>query len=113
MLRKILSLFKKIDHVQGQVDDLTDTLDDTTDNHDRAFSGLTYGMSQRQCLRLGVMILKLQDDCLSTRSRRKFPKLINANKGAARYYFEFQEQSLMLHALFRPELIAQGCIPNL
>ena len=111
MFRKLLSLFRNIDVVQDQVDDLVDSLDGV--ENDNRFFRQTYGMSHRQCLTLGTMILKMQDDCLSTRSQRRFHKLLHTKTGAARYYFDFQELTLMLYMLYRPQSASCGCLSNI
>ncbi len=111
MFRKLLSLFRKIDVVQDQLDEMVDTIDGVeSDNH---FFRTTYGMSHRQCLTLGTMILKMQDNCLSTRTQRRFQKLVHTKSGAARYYFDFQELTLMLYMLYRPQSAGCECLANM
>lgn len=102
MFRRILSLFRSIDRVQHQVDELIDTLDDSSDTSRDFYR--QYEMSRRQCVRLGVMILKQQDNCLPMRQQRRLKKQVYAQLGAARYYFEFQELTLMLYAYYHPTL---------
>jgi len=107
MFRRILSIFKKVDTVQQQVDELTGMIDgvaggDSTEQYFRQ----TYGLTQRQCERLGVMILKQQDNCLSRRQTARLHRWVKSDNGAARYNLHFQELTLMLYAYFQP---AQSC----
>lgn len=109
MWKKILSVFKRVDTVQHQVDDLLHLLftakRQCNDNCQDSF----HGLSPRQCERLGVKILKLQDGVLSPNSRRRFYKTLLSDNASALYYFDFMELTRMLYALYQPQSAMQYC----
>lgn len=113
MFRRILSIFRRVDDVQQQVDELTGMIDSVSGESDQDFCQKSYGLSHRQCVRLGVMILKMQDNCLSRRGTTRFCRWIESNNGAALYHLHFQELTLMLYAYFQPNSKSCQCLSDL
>ncbi len=96
MFRKLMSLFYKVNQVQNQADSLNELIYGSEFPSDDAFAQKTYGMTYRQCERLGVMILKYQDETLGTLAVRRLQHILNKNSKAMAYYMDFQQLTAML-----------------
>lgn len=96
MFRKLMSLFHKVDQVQSQADSLNELIYDTSSPSDDDFTKSAYGLSARQCERLGVTILKYQDQALGTWAVRRLESRLNKRRNVLAYYLDFQHLTVML-----------------
>lgn len=107
MFRKLMSLFRKVDDVTTQTDRLNDLIYGRPEPSERDFLREKYGMSPRQCQKLGVMILKYHDDVLESSNIRRLQRLLDNDTKVFSYYLDFQQLTVMLILHFRSKSESQ------
>ncbi len=86
----------KIDKLQSEVDDLLGLCAEAGGVDDPSVLGL----QENKQLRLGVMILKMQDGDLEPRYVQRLGKWLGCDEQALRYYVDFQGITAMLSCHF-------------
>lgn len=87
---------EKLRSIQSQVDELNRLLAEVIESAPPPSSRLE---------RLGILLLKLQDDQLEDKLIRRLEKWLQADSEALEYYLEFMMLSALLRFHFHPESI--------
>jgi hypothetical protein len=106
MFRKLMSLFRKVDQVQSEADSLNDLIYRRPSQGPYHYSERIYGLTPRQCERLGVVFLKYQDEVLSPWAIRRLENRLKNRRSVLAYYIDFQHLTVMLRLYYSglPEL---------
>jgi hypothetical protein len=101
MIRKLMSLFHRVDQVQSQADSLNELIYDRPSPSEDDFIKTTYGLTTRQCERLGVTFLKYQDQVLGPWSVRRFENRLKKKHSILAYFLDFQHLTVMLKLYYQ------------
>ena len=89
-------MFQKIDKLQSEVDELLGLCAEAGGVDDLSI----LGPQAKKQLRLGTMVLQMQDGDLEPRYVRRLEKWLNCDEQALRYYVDFQDITAMLSCHF-------------
>lgn len=90
---------KDIDILKKQLDELNYLIDETArpvDSED--------DLESKKRTRLGILILKMQDNLLPPRFIRRLEKWLMADRDSLDYYVDFMQLTAMLHFYHKPDL---------
>ena len=113
MFRKLMSLFHKVDRVKQQTDSLNELIYGSDTAYTDDFARRTYQMTAHQCERLGILLLKYQDEMLGRFALRRLERLLNTNPKALAYFVDFQYLTAMLVMYYRREAQSPVKTPTL
>jgi len=98
-----MSLFHRVDQVQSQADSLNDLIYTAPAPAGDDFTRSAYGLTPRQCERLGVTFLKYQDQVLTPWATRRLESRLSKSRSALAYYIDFQHLTAMLRLYYQDQ----------
>lgn len=94
---------KDLDSLNQQVDELNRLIDETTQPEK-----VDEDLRSKRNIRLGILILKMQDGALPDPYVHRLGKWLAADASAREYYLEFMELCAMLRFHFQPDLVQKS-----
>lgn len=90
---------KNLEHVKSQIDELNKLCDEVVPRASE---------EDRRKERLGVLLLRLQENDLEPRFIRRLEKWLLADHESLNYYVDFMSLTALLHLHFHPEQAVKG-----